>query len=94
MTKISEANKKSRRMIADQCEAMGLERCEIQSPGCMVTFGVAPAHKHKRIWYHGDTNLLARYDEWVVACQFCHDKIEISRELTEEVFRRLRPVDK
>lgn len=92
MGKRTEANKKARRLIAEKCEELGLERCEIRFPGCMDTFGVAPAHRHKRDWYSGNVEKLADYNEWVCACQFCHDRIEVSRELTEETFKRLRPL--
>lgn len=90
--KIGEANRKAREMIADQCEALGLDFCEIRLPGCMGTFGIAPAHKHKRVWYKGNPELLADYNEWVAACQACHDKIEVDKELTKVWFERLRPV--
>lgn len=89
--KIGEANRKARRMIAEQCADRGIQFCEIRLAGCRGTFGIAPAHKHKRIFYKGDPNLLAEYTEWVAACQACHDKIEVDRELTEQVFKRLRP---
>lgn len=57
----------------------------------MGTFGIAPAHRHKRGWYSGDVKLLSDFNQWVAACQHCHNIIEDSRELTEETFLRLRP---
>ena len=78
-------------MIAEICEERSLRRCEINFAGCLVTWALAPAHKNKRIWYKGNAELLADYDQWVVACQMCHDKIEHDRELTLKVFARLRP---
>lgn len=89
--KIGKANRKARQLIAEQCEALNLNSCEIKLPGCTRTFGLAPAHRHKRVWYKGDHKLLADYRQWVAACQRCHDQIEVSRELTEIVFNRLRP---
>lgn len=86
----TEANKIARKIIARIGEEKNLTQCEIQLPGCMRTFGLAPAHKHKRDWYQGDPVRLADYNEWVAACQYCHDKIEVSRDLTEQVFKRLR----
>lgn len=85
------ANRKSRAMIAKIAEEHNLQTCEIKLNGCMKTFGVAPAHRHKRDYYNGDAERLADPQEWVIACQHCHDLIEVSRSLTEEVFCRLRP---
>lgn len=72
-------------------EERWITTCEIKFPGCMGDFGIAPAHRHKRDWYNGNIKLLADYNQWVAACQYCHDKIEMNRELTEETFNRLRP---
>ena len=87
----TEANKEARRRIAEIAEEKNITTCEIQLPGCMRTFGIAPAHRHKRDWYKGDVLLLSLFSQWVAACQPCHDKIEQSRELTEKVFLKLRP---
>lgn len=92
--KIGEANIESRRLIADICEEKGLNFCEIRfnkDVRCMGNWPLAPAHRHKRAWYKGDVALLADYNQWVVACQVCHDRIEHDAELTEKVFRKLRP---
>lgn len=83
-------NKESRRMIADIAEARGLTECEIKLPGCMRTFGLAPAHRKKRVYYQ-TVEELADENEWVAGCQHCHNLIEDSRPLTEETFNRLRP---
>jgi hypothetical protein len=89
--KTGKANIQSRKRIAEIAEEKGLTRCEIQFAGCTVTWPLAPAHRHKRAWYQGDVELLADYNQWVAACQNCHDSIEHNEELTEEVFRKLRP---
>lgn len=88
--KIGKNNIKARKEISRICEELGWETCEIMLPGCMRTFGVAPAHRHKRIWYKGDWVLLANPKQWIIGCQNCHDKIEDNKKLTEEVFMRLR----
>ena len=79
-------------MIADKCEELGLERCEVLLLGCTGTFGIAPAHKHKRIWYKGSVEKLADYNEWVVDCWNCHDRMEVNKQMTLDIFERLRPV--
>lgn len=85
------ANIAARRIISEIGAFLNITECEIKLEGCMRTFGLAPAHKHKRDWYNGDVEKLSDPKEWVGACQHCHDKIEVSRTLTEEVFNKLRP---
>lgn len=79
-------NKEARQMIAVEAERRGLTRCEL----CGGTFGLAPAHRHKRIHYQTAAEL-ADPQEWIALCQECHQKIEDSRALTEETFKHLRP---
>lgn len=96
--KIGKANAAARRKIAKISEKKALKVCELgpvlQRLGieieCMRTWPLAPAHRHKRAWYKGDAELLAHPDQWVCACQVCHDRIESDPVLTEEVFIQLR----
>ena len=88
--KTGKANSAARKLIAQYAEENNLNRCEIAFEGCMQTWPLAPAHLHKRAWYKGDIELLADPQQWVVACQVCHDKIEHDKELTEEIFDKLR----
>lgn len=77
-------------MIADIAEAKGLTECEIKLPGCLKTFGVAPAHRYKRVYYRSAEEL-ADFNAWVAACTNCHNTMEDSRTLTETIFNKLRP---
>ena len=88
--KIGQANIKSRKIIAEICEQKGLNYCEVRLEGCMGTFGIAPAHRHRRGYYQGNPERLADFNEWVVACQYCHQKIDSNQELLEQTFERLR----
>lgn len=90
--KTGRANIEARKKISDIAEQMGLNYCEIGLQGCLVTSFLAPAHRHKRSWYNGDVELLADYEQWVSACQNCHNTIENDKELTERFFSKLRPV--
>ncbi len=88
------ANKEARKLIGQKCEELGLNYCEIafnKDVTCLHTWPLAPAHKHKRAWYKGDVELLSDYNEWVAACQVCHDHMEHDEELTLKVFKKLRP---
>ncbi len=89
--KTGSANIAARNIIAIIAEEKGLDYCEVDLYECMGNWPLAPAHRHKRAWYRGDVEKLSDYNEWVSACQNCHDQMEISPELTEEVFSRLRP---
>lgn len=87
---IGRANQEARKLIAEKCEELGLNYCEIHLDGCTGNWPLAPAHKEKRSWYKGNVELLADYEQWVCACQNCHAQIEHNKALTEEVFARLR----
>lgn len=87
---IGRANIEARKMIAVICEEKNLNSCEIKLEGCLRGMYLAPAHKHKRAWYKGNVELLSDYKEWICACQNCHNKMEFNKELTEEIFKRLR----
>lgn len=89
--RIGKANKIARDKIAEIAEEMNLRHCELQFTGCKKTMFLAPAHKHKRIWYKGNAELLADPQEWICACVVCHDVIEKNPDLTEDVFDKLRP---
>ena len=89
--KIGKANIEARKRIATIAEEKRLNHCELHLYGCLYKFALAPAHKHKRAWYKGDVEKLSDYNEWVAACQNCHNLIENDPKLTEEVFKELRP---
>lgn len=88
--KIGEANILARKKIAVIAEEKGLNYCELQLKGCM-NWPLAPAHRHKRAWYKGNAELLAAYEQWVSACQHCHNIIENQPDFTEKLFLKLRP---
>jgi hypothetical protein len=68
----------------------GLISCEVRLPGCLIFFALSFAHRHKRVWYYDKPDLLANFNETVLACAKCHAKMESDKELTEKVFQRLR----
>ena len=89
--KIGLANIEARKRIAAIAEEKNLSYCELGLTGCTRTWPLAPAHLHKRSWYKGDVDLLSDYNQWISACQNCHEVIENNRDLTEGVFEKLRP---
>jgi len=86
--KIGRANLEANKRLKELFD--GQNYCEIGLEGCMRTWPLQFVHRHKRIWYKGDVEKLSDYNEVVIGCQVCHDKIEHNAELTEEVFKRLR----
>ena len=64
--------------------------CEARiSPNCTSPLFLTPAHRKKRLEYK-TAQELADYNEIIVACSTCHDMMEHNKDLTEEVFSRLR----
>ena len=88
--KVGKANIEARKIIAEIAEEKQLVKCEIALKGCLISFPLAAAHRHKRAWYQGNVELLADYKQWVCACQYCHNEIEFDAELTEDIFKELR----
>ena len=87
----TKVNRKANKEIAKQAEARGINYCEIGLSGCLRTWFLQPAHRHKRRWYYDKPDkLLWDYKQWVVGCQKCHVEIEVDKELTEKIFLKLR----
>lgn len=83
-----EANKKLKKLYSEK----GIYRCELRLPGC-DNFFLQFAHRHKRIEYRSRPELLSDFNQTVLACNYCHSKIEKDKKLTEDVFLRLRGKD-
>ncbi len=88
--KIGQINQEANRILKAKFVKMQTTSCEIKLPGCMKTFALSFAHRHKRLWYRSQPELLSEISQVVLACAYCHDKIERDPELTERTFKRLR----
>lgn len=84
----TEVNKKLREKYIEL--GVANNRCEIVLTGCLLTWPLAFAHRHRRWWYTKKQEMLSEYNQTIIACQFCHDKIDCNQKLLEEVFNRLR----
>ena len=74
-------------------EEKGIMLCEVRlDDNCWLNNGLSFAHRHKRIWYKkaGREYLLGDFRQVILACPYCHDKMEKSQSLTEEIFFKLR----
>lgn len=69
----------------------GITYCEIKLEGCWTDYALGFAHKHKRSWYNTRPELLGTFNETLLACNQCHQKIEYNKELTDYYFNKLRP---
>jgi hypothetical protein len=77
-----QVNKKLRKLFKDK----GITRCEL----CSSDWGLTYAHRHKRRWYYGQENLLSDFNQVLLLCLKCHNRIEYDQELTNQIFERLR----
>ena len=69
----------------------GITICEVKLDGCMPNFGLSFAHLHKRFWYYDKPGLLGDFNQTLLACAYCHPRIERDKKLTAKIFKRLRP---
>ena len=71
-------------------ERRGIVFCELKLNGCFGDNYLGFAHRHKRSWYYKHPELLKDFNQTLLACAPCHDKIEDDKELTEKMFKKLR----
>lgn len=87
ITKINiAANKKLKLIYMDN----GITTCEICLPDCCINWALGFAHRKKRVEYLKNPDGLSDFNETLLACNSCHQKIEGNRKLTEEIFLKLR----
>lgn len=79
-----------RALLKKEFMLKGIIECELRLPGCWKDNALGFAHKEKRWKYISEPEKLGDFNEVVLACNPCHAKIENNRELTLEVFKRLR----
>lgn len=83
---------KCRTKLKEEFEIRGIMRCEVALPGCFRDNFLSFAHLHKRDWYktRGNEELLGSFDQVLLACIPCHNKLEDDKELTKKYFDKLR----
>lgn len=81
---------KDRAKLKVEYEERGITTCEIRLPGCAVNNFLSFAHRNKRVFYNTHPELLGDFSETLLSCIPCHQKLEVSRELTNEYFNKLR----
>lgn len=100
--KIGKVNKKANAQMKEICVDQGIYSCEVcpvlRSLGrlkneCFVYTFLSFAHRHKRIEYRSNLDMLSSINQFALACQSGHDTIEHDKELTVQVFMILRGED-
>lgn len=80
-----EANKKLKQIYLEK----GITKCELKFEGCMYNWGLGFAHKEKRWKYIKTPEKLSDFNETILACTMCHNRIENDKKLTNDVFAKL-----
>jgi len=68
----------------------GITSCEIKLDKCWGKNYLSFAHRHKRKYYLDKPELIIEFNQVVSACPYCHNAIEDNKELTEQIFIKLR----
>lgn len=89
--KIGRRNLEANKRLKELYEEKDIRQCELRFHGCMVNNYLTFAHKKKRVEYLSNPDGLSDFNETILACVHCHDKIEVSRKLTQSMFEILRP---
>lgn len=90
--KIGKRNINANRILKKLYAEAGITSCELKFDGCCGNSFLSFAHKEKRERYRSCPEKLADINETLLACIPCHERIEKDRELTIEVFNKLRPI--
>lgn len=64
--------------------------CEIGLKGCRGRLFCGFAHRHRRWYYKRRPKLLGTFEQTLLACSLCHQKVDCNKELLEATFLRLR----
>jgi len=83
---------KDRRNLKKVFDDKWITNCEAQLGGCMHNNFLSFHHRHKRKWYkeRGKEDLLGAFNQNILVCANCHEKLEDDRKATREIFLQLR----
>jgi hypothetical protein len=90
--KIGKINQEALKINIAKYEDKSLYWCEVNLPGCMNQFGLSIAHRHERHWYRQFFKLdqmlkmLTDDRQTILACAACHQKMDYTPQLREEIF--------
>lgn len=81
---------KARKKLKKIYEEKGIFVCELRLKDCWYNSALSFAHRKTRQHYLEDPELLGEFNETLLACCNCHEKIEKSPLLTDLFFNKLR----
>jgi hypothetical protein len=84
------SNAKINRKLKRIFEEKDIKSCEVRLYECIGNSWLTWAHRHKRRWYLGQQELLSDFNQVLLSCINCHQKLEIDSKLTEKTFEKLR----
>lgn len=89
--KQKDINADANKILKKIYKSKGITACELKLKDCWGSKWSSFAHKHKRIWYKNKPKLLSDFNQTILACVPCHQKIEHDKKLTNKMFKKLRP---
>lgn len=92
-TKVQEWEYIKRNILIPTFIERGVKVCELRLMGCLGGAFTGFAHRHKRVSYYRQPEMLGNLNQVVLACSNCHQKIENDKNLTKEIFFHLRGRD-
>ena len=88
--KIGKRNLAANKILKQIYSAKGIKACEIGLEDCLKTWTLAFAHKNPRSWYYKRPELLSGFNQTLLACVSCHQKIDDKKKLKAAIFNKLR----
>ena len=73
-------------------QKMFFEKDMIRCEKCNTSEWLSFAHRHKRRWYLNKGDLINDFNQILLLCVPCHERIERSKTLTEELFNIKRGI--
>lgn len=69
---------------------LGITKCEVGLDTCLKDNFLTWHHFKKRRYYYSRFELLSKFSQVLCVCLNCHDLLERDKELSEQMFTKLR----
>lgn len=75
--KVGKSNATANKNLAAMWHEKSIYYCEVHRERCVGTmFGLQNLHRHPRIWYRSNPELLYAFEQVIRGCQMCHDEVD------------------
>lgn len=90
--KIGKINQAAKKKLIKLYADKDIRYCEAKIPGVCNGMYTTFAHRHSRIWYRNQSELLSSFKQTILICQACHTFIDRpwNEDSKKELFLRLR----